>query len=112
MNIGTLIWFAPLWPLLAIGGAVFLYVRHCRRIEPARRVSVILYLLAAVICGAVSGALGVALGISWACAGRDAGNLCGLAGFLVTGPIAGSLGIVLVALSLSLIRPERQRELR
>jgi hypothetical protein len=109
MTIGTLVWFAPLWPLVAIGVAAFLYVRHCRLIEPARRVSVVVYVLAAIVCGGLAGVVGVALGIDWAC--PNAGNLCGLIGFLVTGPIAGSLGVVLVALALSLIRPEQQREL-
>ena len=112
MNIGTLVWLAPLWPLIAVSCAVFLYVRHCRLIEPARRVSVLLYILAAIVCGGVFGVVGIGLGINWACAGPNAGNLCGLAGFLVTGPIAGSLGIVLVALALLLVRPEQQRESR
>jgi hypothetical protein len=111
-NVGILFWLAPLWPLAAIATAVFLYVRHCRLIEPDRRVSVIIFVVAAIVFAGLFGFLGIVLGIDWACAGRDAGNLCGLVGFLVTGPIAGSLGVVLVALALSLVRPQEQAEWR
>lgn len=111
MDIGTLIPLVPLWPLVAIGSAVFFYVRHSRRIGPARRVSVVLYVFAVIVCGGVAGVLGVSLGIQWACSGVDPGNLCGLVGFLVVGPIAGTLGVVLVGLALSLIKPEQQAEL-
>jgi hypothetical protein len=108
MNSGTLIWLAPVWPVIAIVCAVILYVRHCRVIEPARRVSPVVYVLGAIIGGVVGGLAGIGFGIKWACAGPDAGNLCGLVGFFVTGPIAGSVGVVLVALALSLVRPEPQ----
>ena len=107
MNIATLVWLAPLWPLIAIVCAVFLYARHCRLVEAARRVSLLLYIVAAVVCGLVFGVVGLFWGIDWACRGPNAGNLCGLTGFLVTGPIAGSLGVVLVAVALLLVRPER-----
>ena len=108
MSIASLVWLAPLWPVIAIACAVFFYVRHCRLVEPGRRVSVILYILAAGLCGGVLGVAGIFLGIDWACAGPNPGNLCGLAGFLVTGPIAGSLGVILVALALLLVRPAQQ----
>jgi hypothetical protein len=108
MDISILIPLVPLWPLISIGCAVFFYVRHSRRIEPARRVSVVLYVLAMIVCGGIAGVLGTGLGIQWACSGPKAGNLCGLVGFLVTGPIAGTLGVVLVGLALSLISPEQQ----
>lgn len=112
MNNGTLIFLAPLWLLIAIGSAVFFYVRHRRHVEPARRIPVLLYVLAVIVCGGVAGVLGIGFGIHWACSGPNAGNLCGLTGFLVTGPMAGTLGVVLVGLALSLIGPEQQPELR
>jgi len=102
---------ALLSPLLAIVVAVFSYVRHRRRIEPERRISALLYVLAAIVCGEIAGVTGIFVGIDKACAGPNPGNLCGLVGFLVTGPIAGSLGVVLVALGLQLVRPEPRREL-
>src|SRR5438105_3094033 len=101
MDIGILIPLVPLWPLVAIGSAIFFYVRHSRRIEPARRVPVVLYVLAVIGCGGVAGVLGVGLGIHWACSGPEPDNLCGLVGFLVTGPIAGTLGVLLIGLALS-----------
>jgi hypothetical protein len=112
MDISILIWLVPVWPLVAVASAVFFYVRHSRRIEPAGRVPIILYIFGVIICGAAAGIVGVGLGIQWACSGPNAGNLCGLVGFLVTGPIAGTVGVVLVGLALSLVRPEEQRELR
>lgn len=110
MNI-ALVALALLSPLVAIGLAAFSYIRHYRVIEPARRVSVFLYVLAVVACGGVSAVVGTFAGIDRACAGPSAGNLCGLVGFLVTGPLAGSVGVVLVALGLKLIRPEPRREI-
>jgi hypothetical protein len=103
----ALIGLSLLSPLVAIGVAVFSYVRHRRLIAPERRVPAFLYVFAAIACGAVSAAVGTFLGIDRACAGPAAGNLCGLVGFLVTRPIAGSLGVMLVALGLHLIRPAR-----
>jgi hypothetical protein len=111
MDLGILIPFVPIWPLVAIGSAVFFYVRHSRRIKPARRVPVVLYVLAVIVCGGVAGVLGIGVGIQWACSGPEPGNLCGLVGFLVVGPIAGTLGVLLVGLALSLIKPDQQADL-
>jgi hypothetical protein len=105
LDLGALVLLFPLWPVIAIGSAIFFYVRHRNRIEPERRVPVIVYILAMIICGGGVGFLGVVLGAAWACPG--AGNLCGLVGVLVVGPISGTLAIVLVGLALSLIRPAR-----
>jgi hypothetical protein len=109
---GILFFLAPVWPMAAIVCAVALYVRHCRRIEQARQISPLVFVLGAIACGAVFGVAGILLGINWACAGPNPGNLCGLAGFLVTGPLAGSVGVVLAALALSLVRPEAAPGLR
>jgi hypothetical protein len=106
MDFGILVLLAPLWPLIAIGSAVFFYVHHSRRIEPARRIPLIVYIAGVIIAGGVTGILGLGWGIRSACSGPRAGNLCGLFGFLVAGPIAGTLGVILVGSALSLIRPE------
>lgn len=111
MDMRILMLLVPLWPLIAIGSAVFFYDRHRRLIEPARRVPVLLYVAAAIVCGGAAGLLGIDLGIQSACSAPNPGNLCGMVGFLIAGPIAGTLGVVLVGLALSLIRPE-ERELR
>src|SRR5438105_1123379 len=101
--LGVLMLLFPLWPAVAIGSAVFFYIRHRNRIEPERRLPPGVYVLAVIVCGIVAGFIGVVFGIRWACSIPGSGNLCGLAGFLVVGPIAGTLGIVLVGLALSLI---------
>jgi predicted ABC-type exoprotein transport system permease subunit len=93
-------------PVVAIGSAVFFYTRHCNRIEPERRVPAVVYALAVIVCGGIAGFLGVAFGTSWACSRPNPGNLCGLVGLFVVGPISCLLAIVLVGLALSLIRPE------
>ena len=102
--LGVLMLLFPLWPVVAIGSAVFFYIRHRNRIEPERRVPAIVYVSAVIVCGGIAGFLGVAFGTSWAC--PEMGNLCGLVGVLVVGPISCVLAIFLVGLALSLIRPE------
>jgi CDP-diglyceride synthetase len=89
-------------PVAAIVAAIIFFVRHRDRVEPERRVPTVGYVLAIVICAAVGGYFGVAFGIEQAC--PQLGNLCGLWGFFVTGPIFLALGILLVGVVVSLIR--------
>ena len=103
--LGRLMLLSPVWPFAGIGSALLFYLRHRNRVEPERRVPVALYLLAVVVCGGIAGVLGIVLGIQWGCSIAGAGNLCGLVGFLIVGPIACTVAIVLVGLALSLIRP-------
>ena len=93
--------------VFGIGSPVYFYKRHRKLIEPERRVSVVAYILAVIICGGIAGFLGVALGTGWACSGPNPGNLCGLIGVFVIGPISCLLGIILVGLALALIRPAK-----
>jgi hypothetical protein len=102
---GVLMPFFPLWPLAAICSAILFYVRHRNRIEPERRVSVGLYVFLVMVCGSIAGCLGVVFGIKWECSIPESGNLCGLIGFLVVGPISSLIGIVLLGLWLSRIQP-------
>jgi hypothetical protein len=88
-------------PIVAIIAACVLFARHRKRVEPARQVSVIGFILAMVVCGAIGGTFGLLLGIGLACPGM--GNLCGLWGFLVTAPIFFALGILLVGIVISMI---------
>jgi hypothetical protein len=103
--LGELMLLFPVWPFATIGAAVLFYVRHRNRIEPTRRVPVGLYILGVIVAGTVAGGLGVMFGIRWGCSIPQSGNLCGLIGFLVIGPISCFLGIVLVGVGLSRIRP-------
>jgi hypothetical protein len=97
-------------PIAAIVAAFVLYARHCDRVEPERRVPVIGYILAIVVCGAIGGYLGLGFGIHQACYGPEAPNLCGLWGFFVTGPISFALAILLAAIVVSSIGPAQQPE--
>jgi len=93
----SLVWLlAFLSPLLATGCAAVFYARYCRRrTDGDHRLRGPAYALILLACALVAYPLGVQLGISRAC--PAAGNLCGLAGFFITGPAASSLAILLVA---------------
>jgi hypothetical protein len=92
-----------LLPLLAIIAAIFFYLRHRRLIEKERRVPVVAYVFALIVCGGVAGYLGMGAGVALAC--PNTGNLCGLFGVFVTGPLSFLLAIVAVGAALSLVRP-------
>jgi hypothetical protein len=92
-----------LFPLVAIVFSFIFYFIHRDRIEPERRVPAVAYVLALIVCGGVAGYAGLVFGIMLAC--PKAGNLCGLFGFFVTGPISLSLAIFLIASALFLVRP-------
>ncbi len=87
---------AFLSPLLAMLCATLFYGRYChRQPDTERRLTGVAYTLILLACGVVAFPVGVQLGINWAC--PSAGNLCGLAGFFVVGPVASALAILLVA---------------
>jgi CDP-diglyceride synthetase len=88
-------------PIAAMVASIIFFVRHRDRVEPERRIPIIGYVLAIVVCAAIGGYFGVLFGIKQAC--PQLGNLCGLWGFFVTGPICLALGILLVGLAISLI---------
>ena len=93
----------PIWPLVAVASATFFYVRHRQRVVPERRLPLVAFILAVVLCGAGAAFGGMLLGAQWACGRPDGGNLCGLVGALVTGPISGTLATIVVAWALSRI---------
>jgi hypothetical protein len=101
--LGALMLAVPIWPVVAIVSAAVFYIRHRNRVEPGRRLPLIVYLLALVVCGGAAAFGGMTFGAQWACARPDGGNLCGLVGVFVTGPIAGTMAVVLVGLALSLV---------
>jgi hypothetical protein len=86
-------------PLVALASAIYFYLRHRDRVEPERRVPVIAFILALIVCAVITGGLGLYLGLSLTCDTPTAGNLCGLWAFLVTGPLLMALGILLVGLA-------------
>jgi hypothetical protein len=97
-------------PLVAFLSAFVFYFRHRDRVEPERRVPGIAYVLAVIVCGVVAAYFGLFFGISLACNSPTSGNLCGLWGFFVTGPLAMALAIFLVGWSLSLVRPASREQ--
>ncbi len=106
--LGLLMIGFPVWPPFAIALAIVFYARHRRRVEAERRVPVALYVVALLVCGGIAGFVGMFLGMQWACSLPNGGNLCGLVGVFVTGPITGTLAVVLVGLALSLISPDQE----
>jgi len=97
-------------PIAAIVAAIILYARHRNRVEPERRVPAIAYALAVIVSGAIGGYFGFFFGIERACSVPKPGNLCGLWGFFVTGPIAFSLAVLLIGIVVSTIRPASKLE--
>jgi purine-cytosine permease-like protein len=96
---------AVLSPLIAIFLAVFFYARHCReRPERDRRIPIALYVVVLLICTCIAYWLGVGLGAAWACSIPKSGNLCGLIGVFVVGPLVASLAVISVA-SLTMLLP-------
>jgi hypothetical protein len=90
-------------PFIAMIVAFALYVRHRERIEAERRIPALAYLFALIVAAAPAGFFGMLGGNVLAC--PKAGNLCGLYGVFVTGPLSFSLAIVALAVALSLVRP-------
>jgi len=87
--------FAILSPLLAMVCATVFYARYRRNGPDAdRRFSGLAYTLILLVCAVVAYLVGVQVGILVAC--PRWGNLCGLAGFFLVGPVASALAILLV----------------
>ncbi len=69
--------------------AVLFYQRHCRETPAAQnRMPLGRYVVALVICAFVAFWVGAEFGVRLACRGPSAGNLCGLLGFIVVGPLS------------------------
>ena len=86
-------------PVAAFITAMVLYDRHCERVGPGREANGCLFIVA-LIAGAVVGMFfGCLFGVAAAC-GPNAGNLCGLFGFFITGPFGAAVLIILVSLAL------------
>jgi hypothetical protein len=86
-------------PIAAFGVACVLFARNRGVAAPGRRVSGIAFLLALVGCGVAGGYLGMLLGLALAC--PKAGNLCGLFGVFVTGPLGAAAAILLAAMAIT-----------
>jgi hypothetical protein len=85
-------------PIVASACAVVFYARHCNAFpNPEDRISLLAYVLVLLVCAVIAFFFGLEYGISWACSSPTGGNLCGLAGFFIGGPIAAALAIFIAA---------------
>lgn len=74
--------------------AVVFYARYCRAVPGSEnRISIIAYVLVLLACAVVAFFIGLQYGIAWACSSQWGGNLCGLVGFFIAGPVAAALAI-------------------
>jgi hypothetical protein len=98
-----LLWYlAFLSPTFALVGAIFLYRQHCLA-RPKHRIPVLIYATIILICAAAGYFFGMIFGIDYACS-PPAGNLCGLAGVFVIGPLSSAVAIIVIG-SLILLLP-------
>jgi hypothetical protein len=73
----------------AIVPAVIFYQRHCNKMPRAEdRLPLGLYVVALLICAVLAFWGGIAWGLRSACTGPSSGNLCGLWGCIIVGPLS------------------------
>jgi hypothetical protein len=103
-----LLWYlAFLSPIFACVGAIFLYRQHCLA-RPKHRIPVFVYALLILVCAAIGYLFGMIAGNDIVCASsRSPGNLCGLAGIFVIGPLAAAGAILLMGLLVLLLPPDK-----
>jgi hypothetical protein len=78
--------------------AVIFYSRHCRNTPGgANRFRLGLYVVALLICAVVAFWVGAAWGARFACSRPSSGNLCGLLGFIVVGPLTSIITVSVVS---------------
>ena len=100
-----LLWFVLclLSPGLGIAFAVYFYALHCkRRPDPERRIPALAYALILLVCAIAGYFFGMIYGIDWACS-PPAGNLCGLTGVFIVGPLAAALSMVVIGALIRLL---------
>ena len=78
--------------------AVFFYSRHCKKTPRGEnRFPLGLYVVALLICALVAFWAGTAWGARFACSRPSSGNLCGLLGFMVVGPLSSIITVCIVS---------------
>ena len=88
---------ALLSPLFGLGAAVHYYLSYRDAPEPKRRPSTMLYALGIVAAAVIPFPIGIFAGIEVACGIPNAGNLCGLWGYFIAGPLFSTVTMVLFA---------------
>jgi hypothetical protein len=84
-------------PLAGIAAAVYYYVKYRDAPEPKRHPSGLLYALGVLGIAILAFLVGCFAGISVACRNPAAGNLCGLWGFFVSGPLLATAAMMTFA---------------
>jgi hypothetical protein len=80
-----------------VPGAIF-YIRHYNRTPRAEnRIPLSLYIVLLLTCAFVAAWVGVGLGAEYACSSPSPGNLCGLRGFFVVGPLSSIITVTVVS---------------
>jgi hypothetical protein len=94
----------------AIGFAAWSYLQHCKdRPDPQRRIPGLAYALVVLVFAIGGFFFGMIRGIDWACS-EPAGNLCGLTGVFVSGPLAAALAISFIGGLILLLPSDRTSE--
>lgn len=87
--------FLPVTAMLILAlliGAVVVYFKF--RVTPDGSIrSIVQFVLGAIVVGVVAGGVGMGLGILFFCS-YSLGNLCGLGGVFLSGPVAFGLALV------------------
>lgn len=85
--------------------AAFFYARHCKRTTRGEnRFPLALYIVLLLICAFVAFWAGVVGGISYACSGPSAGNLCGLLGPFIIGPLSAFFAVTALSWLLTRVK--------
>ena len=87
-------------PIVFLGALIalpFLYASYRSAPPPKKPPSVAQYVFLIFVFGVLAFLTGIYTGITMACEQKNAGNLCGLVGFLGTGPLFSGIAMLLVA---------------
>jgi hypothetical protein len=99
MSAAVTVWFlATILCAPGIVPAVIFYSRHCKDTPRGEnRFPLGLYVIALLICALVAFWAGTAWGARFACSAPSSGNLCGLLGFIVVGPLSSLVTVSVVS---------------
>ncbi len=84
-------------PFVGVAAAVYYYVKYRDAPEPKRDPSGFLYALSVVSVAILAYLIGCFAGISVACRNPAAGNLCGLWGVFISGPLLATAAMITFA---------------
>ncbi len=89
-----LIYIGPIILVVSIIALPIFYFLYLRASEPKASLSILKYVLSAVVLGLVTFVIGTMLGIAAACQPANADSLCALVGFFGSGPLVAGLALL------------------